>query len=259
MIAVGGTRLLLHAQTAAWKAETVWNDGGEAKVGGKDGHGAGGGGCSEQFTAPAWQQSVADWSSVGCAEARAVADVSADADPYTGIAVYDSQDVGEEWGAVGGTSLASPLIASTFALAGGAHGVEYPARTLYENLADSPSSLHDVTEGSNGECLEPFDEKTASTACTSAEEAKTSCSSKLKCLAGPGYDGPSGVGTPDGLAAFQPPAGGGGEVGGRGRSRQRRRRARHPKAAAQAAPLAAPVAPPARAPVLAPPAPRRRR
>jgi hypothetical protein len=213
VIAVGGTRLLLHAQTAAWKAEMVWNDGGEAEGGGKDGHGAGGGGCSVQFTAQPWQQSVADWSSVGCADKRAVADVSADADPYTGIAVYDSQSIGEEWGAVGGTSLASPLIASTFALAGGAHGVAYPARTLYENAADSPTSLHDVTVGSNGECLKPFDANTESTACTPAEEAKTSCHSTLICLAGPGYDGPSGVGTPDGIVAFQPPVGAPGGTG----------------------------------------------
>ncbi len=70
------------------------------------------------------------------------------------------------WCTIGGTSLASPLIASVFALAGGAQGVEYPARTLYENAAKSPASLHDVTEGSNGECLSPFDEETDSPPCT---------------------------------------------------------------------------------------------
>jgi hypothetical protein len=212
VIAVGGTRLLLHQNTAAWKEETVWNDGGESK-GTPDGHGAGGGGCSTQFTAPLWQRNVSDWSSVGCGDKRAVADVSADADPYTGLAVYDSQGFGggEDWAPIGGTSLASPLIASVFALAGGAHGVEYPAQTLYRNSVELPGSLHDVTAGSNGECLSPFDEQTAQTACTPAHEAATSCSSKAICLAGSGYDGPTGVGTPDEIAAFQPPSEGWGE------------------------------------------------
>jgi hypothetical protein len=98
-------------------------------------------------------------------------------------------------------------VTATFALAGGAHGVKYPAKTLYENAAKSPSSLHDVTLGSNGECTLPFDEETGQPGCTAAQEAETSCSSHLICLAGPGYDGPSGLGTPDGIAAFEPPAG----------------------------------------------------
>ncbi len=207
VIAVGGTRLLLHQNTAAWKEETVWNDGGESK-GRPDGHGAGGGGCASQFTAPLWQRNLSNWSSVGCGDKRAVADVSADADPYTGLAVYDSQGFGEgeDWAPIGGTSLASPLIASVFALAGGGHGVEYPAQTLYRNSVELPGSLHDVTAGSNGECLSPFDEQTAQTACTPAHEAATSCSAKAICLAGSGYDGPSGVGTPNEIAAFQPPS-----------------------------------------------------
>ncbi len=209
VIAVGGTRLNLTAGHK-WVSETVWNDGGESG-GIKDGHGASGGGCSTEFTAQPWQQNVADWSSVGCGNKRAIADVSADADPYTGVAVYDSQGIeeGEEWGAIGGTSLASPLIAATFALAGGANGVEYPARTLYENAVKSPESLHDVTVGSTGECLSPFDEQTRAPACTTAAEAKASCSSHLICQAGAGYDGPTGVGTPDGITAFQPPVGSG--------------------------------------------------
>ena len=224
VVAVGGTRLDVGAH-GEWVGESVWNDGGESE-GAKDGHGAGGGGCSVQFTAPPWQQGVADWSRVGCAGKRAVADVAADADPYTGLAVYDSSPECEtvytekgvkhavHWCTIGGTSLASPLIASVFALAGGAHGVEYPARTLYENAAKSPASLHDVTEGSNGECLSPFDEETGSPPCTSAEEAQASCASQLICLAGPGYDGPTGVGTPNGIAAFELPAEGGGASGG---------------------------------------------
>jgi hypothetical protein len=212
VVAVGGTRLE-SGRAGEWSGESVWNDGGESE-GVKEGHGAGGGGCSVQFDAQPWQQEVADWSSVGCGDKRAVADVSADADPYTGVPVYDSapgrecETVREKhvvhWCTYGGTSVASPLIAATFALAGGANGVRYPAKTLYENAAKSPGSLHDVTQGSNGECLSPFDEETRLTGCTASEEGTTSCASQAICLARSGYDGPTGVGTPDGIAAFIP-------------------------------------------------------
>jgi hypothetical protein len=209
VVAVGGTRLELNETTGAWRSETVWN-----------GDGAGGGGCSEIFEAPSWQQEVADWSSVGCGALRSVADVSADADPYTGIAVYDSTPKAEcegtvkdpHWCPIGGTSLASPLIASVFALAGGAGGVNYPARTLYEhaktfyeNESVSPQSLHDVTTGSNAECRNGFDESDGLAECGTSEEAENSgCVGQARCLARVGYDGPSGVGTPDGLEAFEP-------------------------------------------------------
>ncbi len=212
VVAVGGTRLKL-GPSGEWSGETVWNDGGKSGSV-KDGHGAGGGGCSVQFEAQPWQRSLPDWPAVGCGNKRAVADVSADADPYTGVAVYDSgpgrecESVHEgsivHWCTYGGTSVASPLIASTFAVAGGAGGVEYPARTLYENAAKSPGSLHDVTEGSNGECVTPFDEETGLASCTSSEEGKTSCASEAICLARTGYDGPTGVGTPDGASGFAP-------------------------------------------------------
>jgi hypothetical protein len=216
VVAVGGTRLLL-TNGGAWKSESVWNDGGES-AGVKEGHGAAGGGCSATFTAPLWQQSVGDWASVGC-EAhrglshRALSDVAADADPYTGVAVYDSYPEGlgdgAEWSAIGGTSLASPLIAATFALAGGSGGVKYPARTLYENVAKAPTSLHDVTAGSNGECTSPFEEEPgqeSKTGCSAETEAQASCSSQLICMAASGYDGPTGLGTPDGISAFVPAA-----------------------------------------------------
>ena len=139
VVAVGGTRLKL-GPGSIWEGETVWN-----------GDGAGGGGCSTIFPAPSWQLSLPDWSSVGCSTARAVADVSADADPYTGVAVSDSTSPECEtsytegktkhvlhWCTLGGTSLASPLIASVFALAGGAGGVSYPASTLYAKRGRDP-------------------------------------------------------------------------------------------------------------------------
>jgi hypothetical protein len=197
VVAVGGTRLMGPlGPGGTWTGETVWN-----------GDGAGGGGCSTALTAPAWQQSIADWSSVGCVKDRAVADVSADADPYTGVAVYDStpESMGGKagWVPVGGTSLASPLIAATFALAGGAHGVAYPAQTLYENEIEDPTQLHDVVSGSNGECPNPFNETDGLAGCTILQEA-ASCSDEAICLAREGYDGPTGVGTPNGITAFEP-------------------------------------------------------
>jgi hypothetical protein len=219
VVSIGGTRLELNSVSHAWKSETVWNDGGES-AGVPDGHGAGGGGCSVVFTAQPWQQNVADWESVGCGTHRAVADVSADADPYTGLAVRYSEptcrfeyeeESGEiksvpNWCTIGGTSLASPLIASVYALAGGAGGVEYPAQTLYQNEKMRPAALHDISTGSNGKCSRPFDEveEPFLTSCTPEQEAQTSCPRQLICLAHAGYDGPTGVGTPHGIEAFRP-------------------------------------------------------
>jgi hypothetical protein len=212
VVAVGGTRL--SQVGGSWQGESVWNDGGVNAEGEREGAGAGGGGCSEQFKAFSWQQGVSGWSAVGCGANRAVADISADADPYTGVAVYDSTPVteaGEQvkgWNVLGGTSVASPIIASVFALAGGAHGVAYPAQTLYENAAAAATSLHDVTAGSNGECRQPFNGTTGESGCTLSQQ-EASCSRQLICVAHSGYDGPSGVGTPNGIAAFLAPSGNG--------------------------------------------------
>jgi hypothetical protein len=214
VVSVGGTRLTLSA-AKTWESETVWNDGGSS--GGKlEGSGAGGGGCSARFGAPAWQLALPNWAAVGCGTTRAVADISADGDPYSGVAVYDSTESprGEKgWAAIGGTSVASPIIAAAFALAGGSQGVAYPARLLYENLQQDPASLHDVVSGSNGECLKKFKKNSGTSGCTVEEEAHQ-CGAEAICLAGGGYDGPSGVGTPNGLAAFQPPVSGSGAGGG---------------------------------------------
>jgi hypothetical protein len=197
VVAVGGTRLelsgSLDSSPREWESEPVWN-----------GYGATGSGCSA-FAAPPWQLETADWSSVGCGSRRAVADVAADADLYTGVAIYDSTPHGSVppyWTTGDGTSVASPLIAAVFALAGGAGGVEYPAKTLYENELRDPASLHDVESGSDGECAKGYTAELLS-GCTVAEEA-ASCSGQAICVAGPGYDGPSGVGTPDGIGAFEP-------------------------------------------------------
>ncbi len=208
VVAVGGTKLTLSA--GAWQSETVWNE----DRAGQD-EGAAGGGCSLRFNAPAWQRGVADWPAVGCEGRRAVADVSADADPTTGVAVYDSipypyEENGERktevlgWVPIGGTSLASPIVASMFALAGGAHGIPYPAETLYTHLGSA--LLHDVaptgglTAGGNGECDDDY------SACSGSMKPLSpfDCGEDVWiCNAAVGYDGPTGVGTPNGIAAFR--------------------------------------------------------
>jgi len=211
VIAVGGTKLTLSG--GARQSETVWNDG--------ETYGAGGGGCSERFTAQPWQQEVSDWTAIGCGSKRAIADVSADADPVTGVAVYDSVPYPEEggsttvlnWVPIGGTSVASPIIASMFALAGGAHTVEYPAETLYSHIA-SPL-LHDITEGGNGKCDGVYSTCSGSMSPLSAFDCGKGA---LICNATLGYDGPTGVGTPNGIAAFKP----GGE-GGKQQTEEKRR------------------------------------
>lgn len=189
VVAVGGTEL--NVENGTWESETAWDEGGS--------------GCSA-FVAPSWQQALANWSDVGCGTNRAVTDVSADADPYTGVAVYDSTPYPPYgtpgWKTLGGTSVASPIVAAVFALAGGAGGVEYPAQTLYSHLGSS--SLHDVVSGSNWSCstVDEF----GSPDCTAAEY-EANCERELICNAAQGYDGPTGVGSPNGLGAFRPTPG----------------------------------------------------
>jgi hypothetical protein len=184
VIAVGGTRLTL-GPSGERAEETLWAGSGS--------------GCSRLFGAPAWQRALAGWPSVGCGTSRSVADISADADPHTGVIVYDSfknaEGFAPKWHRVGGTSLSAPLVAAAFALAGGANGVAYPAQTLYANAERHPSWLHDIVGGSNGEC------KLVQQECTVAEE-EAGCSGGPMCLAGLGYDGPSGLGSLAGIAAL---------------------------------------------------------
>ncbi len=158
---VGGTSLS-HASNARGWTETAWNGSGS--------------GCSAYEPKPAWQTDS------GCAR-RTVADVSAVADPNTGVAVYDSncnivgQILGQcfkGWGVVGGTSASAPIVAGVYGLAGNGSSVNYGSFP-YSHTA----SLFDVTSGNNG-----------------------SCSSAYLCTSGAGYDGPTGLGTPNGTGAF---------------------------------------------------------
>jgi hypothetical protein len=198
VISVGGTSLSLGAG-GTWQSESAWNS-----------EGAGGSGCSSSLQAPEWQRHVGDWAHVGCGEHRADADIAADADPSTGVNVYDStpypyEEEGRKlttvlhWAPIGGTSVASPIIASMVALAGGAHAVAYPAQTLYSHLG-SPL-LHDVTSGGNGQC----DAEYLSCSGSLSPLSPLDCGQGAWiCNTTAGYDGPTGVGTPNGIGAFKP-------------------------------------------------------
>lgn len=198
VVAVGGTSLTLSTG-GGWQSESPWN-----------GEGAGGSGCSESLLAPQWQLEVADWSAVGCGQDRASADVSAVADPATGVDVYDSLPYPQEpgkttvlhWVPIGGTSVASPIVASMFALAGGAHGVAYPAQTLYSHLGSS--LLHDVSGGGNGKCDDTYQSCSGSMDQLSPQYPLDCGAGAWICNATAGYDGPTGVGTPNGIAALEP-------------------------------------------------------
>jgi len=164
VVSVGGTTLSVGSGNT-YAGETAWSGAGS--------------GCSSYVSAPVWQTADPNWALTGCGAKRAVADVAADANPSTGAAIYDSvrYQGRSGWFQVGGTSLSSPLIAGVYALAGGVPSA-YPAAGLYAHQQDSPASLHDVTSGSNGTCA------------------------TIMCGAAAGYDGPTGVGTPNGIGAF---------------------------------------------------------
>jgi subtilase family serine protease len=164
VVAVGGTTLHLTSSNT-YNSESAWSSGGS--------------GCSAYEAANSWQTAVSDWSQTGCGTKRGIADVSADADPNTGAAVYDSTRYQGQsgWFQVGGTSLSSPLIASVFALAGGTSSSVANAQLVpYSKFTSSNS--HDVTTGSNGSC------------------------GTIMCNATTGYDGPTGLGTPNGTGGF---------------------------------------------------------
>jgi hypothetical protein len=157
--AVGGTTLTLGPGNT-YGSETTWA-------------GAGSGCSAYEPQTPA--QALLGLSA-SCPN-RMVADVSADADPASGAAVYDSVRLSGRsgWFQVGGTSLAAPIVAATYAQAGNASSISPANGYPYSHT----SGLHDVTSGSNGSCTVAF-----------------------LCIAGPSYDGPTGMGSPKGISAF---------------------------------------------------------
>ncbi len=152
--AVGGTTLTPNSSARGF-SEKVWNGTGS--------------GCSAYDAKPSWQTDPS------CSR-RTGADVSAVADPDTGVAVYDTYQAGG-WQVYGGTSASSPIVAATYALAGTPTSGTYPSSYPYAHT----SALYDITSGNNG-----------------------SCGSSYLCTAKVGYDGPTGFGTPNGITAFSP-------------------------------------------------------
>ena len=166
VVAAGGTTLS-KSSTPRGFTETAWSDGGS--------------GCSAYVAKPTWEIAA----NPNCPN-RAGADASADANPSTGVAVYDSTPYCpygfrgpcySGWLVFGGTSVASPILASVFALAGNAATVSEP-QSLWTNAG---ASMYDVTSGSNGRCSRQY---------------------PYLCNAAAGYDGPTGWGTPNGTEAF---------------------------------------------------------
>ncbi|BCJ26333.1 S53 family peptidase [Actinocatenispora sera] len=153
VVAIGGTSL--STVDGKW-TESAWSGAGS--------------GCSAWTAKPGWQHDP------NC-PGRTVADISAVADPATGVAVYDSAD-GLDWAVAGGTSASAPLIAGVIALAGHPELFD-DASYLYEHAG----ALRDVVGGSN------------------ASEA-LDCGGDYLCTGVAGYDGPTGLGSPSGLDGF---------------------------------------------------------
>jgi hypothetical protein len=155
--AVGGTHLVRGSNDRGW-SEQVWTGAGS--------------GCSQTHAKPTWQHDV------GC-KYRTVSDVSAVADPGTGVAVYGPGNNGVSgWFVIGGTSVSAPLI-------GGVYGANGGTVTYGSNPYAHTDALFDVTLGKNGTCKPGL------------HGQKT-----YLCTGEVGYDGPTGLGTPNGTAAF---------------------------------------------------------
>ncbi|WP_369045941.1 S53 family peptidase [Sinomonas sp. P10A9] len=161
VVAVGGTSLNSAPGTSRGWSESVWSGTGS--------------GCSSLNAA----LSAASSSNTGCA-GRAMNDVSAASDPSNGgLAVYyPTSKTSSTWGQFGGTSEASPIIASVYAQSGNTGSA---ATGTYANSIPyaHTSSLFDVASGNNG-----------------------TCPTTQWCTAGAGWDGPTGVGTPNGTGGF---------------------------------------------------------
>jgi len=149
VIAVGGTHLVRSSATRGW-TETAWRGAGSS--------------CSGVIAKPAFQSSAVP--TAACTR-RAASDISAVADPNTGVAVFNAGAGG--WIVVGGTSASSPLVAGIFArygISGASHDASFP----YAHT----SEFFDITSGNNGRCTSAL------------------------CRARAGWDGPTGIGSPNG-------------------------------------------------------------
>ncbi len=169
VVAAGGTTLKQDSSSRGW-SETVWNNNTVPPATAS----ATGSGCSLVEPKPSWQHDT------GCAT-KMTNDVSVVGDPSTGVAIYDTNGGSftnntKGWMQAGGTSASAPIIAGIYALGGDTNGIS-AAQDAYSH----PQDLYDIVSGSNGVC---------------------SPSPSYWCNAGVGYDGPSGMGSPNGLGAF---------------------------------------------------------
>jgi subtilase family serine protease len=155
--AVGGTELARSNDPRGWR-EKVWNNS----------IGAGSSGCSAYVPRPSWQHRVQ-------CPGRTIADVAAVA---WNVPIYNKAWGG--WITVGGTSVAAPLIAGIYGLAG--NGDKVTTKTLYQH----PRSFYHIGTGNNAWGLSP----------------KLRCGDDYLCVATPGYNAPTGLGTPHGISAF---------------------------------------------------------
>ncbi len=159
VVAVGGTTLNLTS-TNQWASETGWSYGSDSY----NPIGAGGGGISSQYTEPSYQGTASPPSGAQSSGHREVPDVSSDADPNTGVSVYDPYDftVKTPWITVGGTSLSSPTWAGIIAIADQGRALQGyaplggPSQTLpalygiYSSATEYANDFHDITLGNNG-------------------------------------------------------------------------------------------------------------
>jgi len=127
VVSVGGTNVHVNGKTVT---ETAWS--------------GGGGGCSAYEAATVAQKALGTEAQAGCGTKRATPDLSAIADPATGVGVYTTTAYSgvTGWLVVGGTSLASPVVAATTV----DNGVTLTPAMIY----GSTMSWRDVTAGTNG-------------------------------------------------------------------------------------------------------------
>ncbi len=134
-------------------------------------------GCSLYFHPASWQTNAT--AKKACGTQRAGADIAAMATPGAIVHITGSGQSGGPWFAATGTSLAAPIIGGVIGLAGSVGGHE--SQMLYQRARSDPGAFHDIVRGANA----------------------ANCPSPI-CKAGPGWDGPTGLGTPNGLEAFLP-------------------------------------------------------
>jgi subtilase family serine protease len=166
---VGGTSLFATNTAGTTFSQTAWSGAGS--------------GCETDLPAAIGEPATV---SAFCAGHRSGSDISADADPATGPAVYDTYAPfsGQplNWFVVGGTSASSPFIAGLYVRGGHLSQVIGP-NTLY---TAPKKDFIDVKLGQNA----------PTNGCQSVSAPVQLCQS------GTGWDGPTGLGTPNGLAAF---------------------------------------------------------